>query len=260
MDYRKPRNIGRRSIMIMINPVPMRDAESKAALQRAGQLIRDARKRAGLSQVDLGARLGVTQSVVSDWERGELESWRDYLDGLARALGVSTGYFAAPTTRGRGTVLSDDIEVVGEVQGGAFRVAVEYAPEDRYALPAIAAPGYERVARHYLKVVGDSVNQVFPDGSYICVVSAADTDVRSGDMVVVYNQQAGLTEATVKEVRLEADGRIALWPRSTHADFQTPIYLSEDNGDSPEIAYVVIGSYRPVERPPAPLQFPRGRR
>ena len=36
----------------------------------AGTLLRQARKRAGLSQVDLAARAGVTQSVISAYESG----------------------------------------------------------------------------------------------------------------------------------------------------------------------------------------------
>lgn len=36
----------------------------------AGELVRDARELAGLSQVELAARLGTAQSAVSRWERG----------------------------------------------------------------------------------------------------------------------------------------------------------------------------------------------
>lgn len=50
---------------------------------RTGDLIRDARREAGLTQADLGARLGTTQSAVSSWEHG-----RDMprVDTLARIL------------------------------------------------------------------------------------------------------------------------------------------------------------------------------
>lgn len=234
----------------------MRDEDQKAPLRAVGAKIRDARRRAGLNQKDLGARLGLTQSVVSDWERGELESWRDHIEPLCRALGVTPSYFAAAATGGRGPQIAPEIEVVGEVQGGAFRLAVEYPPEDRFFLPAIPTPAYDRVMRRYLKVVGDSVNELYPDGTYVCVISSADTDIRPGDMVVVYLRQGELREATIKEVRVEEDGRIALWPRSTHPAHQDPIYLSDDDQDAPEIAYVVIGSYRPQERPPPPIRFP----
>ncbi|HYO61937.1 MAG TPA: helix-turn-helix transcriptional regulator [Actinomycetota bacterium] len=35
-----------------------------------GQLVREARKRAGLTQGELAERLGTTQPVVARWERG----------------------------------------------------------------------------------------------------------------------------------------------------------------------------------------------
>lgn len=244
-------------MMPVVQADGMRDAESQAMLAEVGRRIREARKRVPLSQDELGRRLGVTQSVVSDWERGKLESWKEYLEPLARQLSVTPGYFAAGTTSARGAHPAMELPVVGEVQGGAFRLAVEYSPEARFFLPAIAAPGYDQVMRRYLKVVGDSVNELYPDGTYVCVVSTADTDVRPGDKVVVYSRQGELREATIKEVRVEEDGRIALWPRSTHPDHQAPIYLSDDDQDGPEIAYVVIGSYRPEERPPAPITFRR---
>ena len=37
----------------------------------AGTLLRQARKRAGLSQVDLASRANVTQSVISAYESGQ---------------------------------------------------------------------------------------------------------------------------------------------------------------------------------------------
>lgn len=241
----------------VINPFPMRDPESNTRLIEMGRKLREARKRVPLSQADLGERVGVAQSVVSDWERGELESWRDYTDLLSRALSVGPGFFSAVTTSARGLSIVTELEVVGEVQGGTFRSAIEYTVEERFKLPAIPTPAYERVARRYLKVVGDSVNELYPDGTFVCVVSAADTDVRPGDKVVVYAHQGGFSEATIKELRVDPDGRIALWPRSTKPEHQAPIYLSDDDQDGPEIAYVVIGSYRPEDRPPPPIQIPR---
>lgn len=238
----------------------MKDGDSKEALKADGLRIRDARKRASLTQDQLAQRLGVKQSVVSDWERGELASWKDYIPELTRALNLLPSYFAAGTTRASESQPVRYAEVVGEVQGGTFRLAVEYPPEDRFMLPAIPSPGYDRVPLRYLRVVGDSVNLLYPDGTFVLVVSTADTDVRSGDRVVVYSRQGELREATIKEIRVEPDGRIALWPRSTHPDHQEPIYLEAEEQDGPEIAYVVVGSYRPEERPPVPIQLAARRR
>jgi transcriptional regulator with XRE-family HTH domain len=225
----------------------------------AGLRIREARRAAGLSQVDLAKRLSLPQSVISDWERGELQSWRDYIPALSQHLDRPASYFAADgeTTSSVNTSSVREIPVVGEVQGGAFRMAYEFPADEREFVPLAAAayPAYAGVQLRALRVVGPSVNELYPDGTYVIVVSSADTDVRHGDRVVVFSRQGALCESTIKEVRVEGS-RVVLHPRSSHPDHQSPIYLDPADQDGPEIAYVVIGSYRPEERPPPPIRIP----
>jgi transcriptional regulator with XRE-family HTH domain len=52
-----------------------------------GQLIREARVAAGLTQTDLAKRIRTTQSVVSRWERGGDEPRLSSLDRILRACG-----------------------------------------------------------------------------------------------------------------------------------------------------------------------------
>ena len=54
----------------------------------AGALLRQARKRAGLSQVDLAARAGVTQSVISAYEPGQRQPSIPALARLVDAAGL----------------------------------------------------------------------------------------------------------------------------------------------------------------------------
>jgi predicted nucleotidyltransferase/DNA-binding XRE family transcriptional regulator len=53
----------------------------------AGALLRQARKRVGLSQVDLAARAGVTQSVISAYESGQRQPSVPALARLVDATG-----------------------------------------------------------------------------------------------------------------------------------------------------------------------------
>jgi predicted nucleotidyltransferase/DNA-binding XRE family transcriptional regulator len=53
----------------------------------AGALLRQARKRAGLSQVELAARAGVTQSVISAYESGHRQPAIPALAALVDAAG-----------------------------------------------------------------------------------------------------------------------------------------------------------------------------
>jgi transcriptional regulator with XRE-family HTH domain len=51
--------------------------------------IKDARLRAGMTQVDLAAACGVTQGIVSAWELGHKVPRARMLARVARALNVS---------------------------------------------------------------------------------------------------------------------------------------------------------------------------
>lgn len=54
-----------------------------------GQTIREARKALGLTQVDLGRKVGVDAITVSRWERGELRPHPLRLPKLRRVLKVT---------------------------------------------------------------------------------------------------------------------------------------------------------------------------
>jgi transcriptional regulator with XRE-family HTH domain len=235
--------------------------QDEAKRRMAGLRIKEARKAARLSQQALADRLSLPQSVISDWERGELQSWRDHLDRLAATLGKPTSYFATPSDNNGGvnTLSVREIPVVGDVQGGNFRMIVE-VPPDRRTTVAVAVEeyrAYPAAELRALKVVGPSVNELYPDGTTVIVVPASVTDVRHGDHVVVFLRQGELCEATIKEARFEA-GRWVLYPRSNHPDHQTAIYLdtNPDDQDGPEVAYVVVGSQTTRERPPPAIPFP----
>lgn len=218
-----------------------------------GAVIRTARKEAGLSQTDLASRLGVSQSVVSDWENGKLQSYGEYGEVLHRTLKIPLDDLMprAPLS------VVGGIEVVGEVQAGVWRVATELPQDERTIIPVVGVPGYGGVKLAGLKVVGSSMDMLYPDGSFVIVASSADTDVRHGDRVVVYRAKGELQEASIKEVRVGDDGRIGLWPRSSSPEHQEPIYLDDDDQNGPEIAYVVVGRYSMEDRPPPPIQFRR---
>ena len=68
-----------------------------------GALLRQARKRAGLSQVELAARAGVTQSVISAYESGHRQPSIPALAALVDAAGyeLAMGLRTAPRRLGR---------------------------------------------------------------------------------------------------------------------------------------------------------------
>lgn len=55
---------------------------------RGGEIIREARRRAGLSQQDLAERLGTTQSVITRWETGQRSPTFETVVRAVRACGL----------------------------------------------------------------------------------------------------------------------------------------------------------------------------
>ncbi|MGH2928012.1 MAG: helix-turn-helix domain-containing protein [Solirubrobacteraceae bacterium] len=67
----------------------------------AGSLVREARRRAGISQVELGRRAGVTQSVVSAYESGRRQPSLPTLAQLVRAAGLELDMVVRAAALGR---------------------------------------------------------------------------------------------------------------------------------------------------------------
>ena len=65
-----------------------------------GALVREARRRAGLTQAELAAAIGTKQSVVSRWERGHDVPRADTLVEILRACGFETDLIARPSDTG----------------------------------------------------------------------------------------------------------------------------------------------------------------
>jgi repressor LexA len=58
-----------------------------------GKQIKKAREAAGLTQKELGRRLGVTSSAVANYENGISHPREDIFVGLIKVLGVDANYF-----------------------------------------------------------------------------------------------------------------------------------------------------------------------
>lgn len=58
----------------------------------SGDLLREARRRAGLTQAELGHRVGRPQSVIGRWERGEVLPSLETLRELVQACGFDLSF------------------------------------------------------------------------------------------------------------------------------------------------------------------------
>lgn len=145
------------------------------------------------------------------------------------------------------------IHVRGAVQAGHWAEAAEW-PQDEWETVTLPRPnGYK--SYFGLKVKGPSMNKEYPEGTILVCVPIWDyrQAVESGDHVIVHRHDGGgLSEATVKELVIDEDGRYWLWPRSNHPEHQQPMEVPAAAVDEPDtagvpsiqITAIVVADYR----------------
>lgn len=206
--------------------------------------LSEIRKRRGLTQAQLAERMGVEQPTVQRWEKGKREPDLGQLQTLAGVLGVTAselldGDIATP--------VGPRLFVKGEVAAGIWRQAIEAPADDWetfYGRPDVTADIEHRFG---LRVVGDSMDEIYPPGTIVeCVSLFGRAEAMPGKRVVVIRiNTEGMFEATVKEL-VEREGELWLVPRS-HNPAHSPFKLNGPDGDIVEtrIAAVVVSSVRP---------------
>lgn len=140
-----------------------------------------------LTQQELADRIGgtITKGTVSKLEKGTMGCTVDHILDLARALEVDPAEVISkvePSAR--------EVPLLGRVAAGNWRDAVAEADEF-VALPE-QIPGKNLFA---LRVTGDSMNTIVPDGAVI-FVNPDDLDLIDGKVYVVAN---GHHETTFKQ-------------------------------------------------------------
>lgn len=140
------------------------------------------------------------------------------------------------------------IWVTGYVEAGAFKEASEWDRSRWYAVDVPVPDRFRRRAKA-LEVRGHSMDLEYLPGAIVIWVDFLDfRPPRHGDHVVVYAfDRSDQVEATVKELRVDEEGRRWLWPRSTRPEHQLPVDVDTPGPDIDriEIKGIVIGDYRP---------------
>lgn len=202
------------------------------------------RKRKHMTQAALAEAMGVEQPTVQRWEKGKREPSLEQLIKLAHILDVEPGALIDPMLA---VSTGPRLFIKGEVAAGVWKEAFEL-PEDEW----LSFTGRDDVTadtehRFGLRVLGDSMDEVYPPGTIIeCVSTFGRIEPRPGRRVVIVRRnENNEVEATVKEL-VEQGGDLWAVPRSSNP-VHTPIKL---NGPEPgivetRIAAVVVASVRP---------------
>lgn len=210
--------------------------------------IKALRKSASLTQTEFAEAIGVSQGTVSRWEKG-VDPDFEHLQKLADFADEPVDLFASPEARFPEGF--QRIAVVGEVQAGEWREALEWDESRHELLFMHEDERFKGIPRFALKVAGPSMNQIYPEGSLVVCVRfmELDRDPQDGEKVIVYQRdKQGLFEATIKQYVEDESGQIYLWPRSNHPDYQAPVKFTRpdetEDGDDVKIHALVVASIR----------------
>lgn len=215
-----------------------------ALMKDIGKEIRRLRKLRGLSQARLAEILGVEQPTVQRWETGKREPSLDFIDKIAQALGASLSELVASDSL---TALGPRLFVKGKVAAGSWHEASTW-PEDEWR-EFTGRPGVNADPQHRfgLVVEGDSMNELYPEGTILeCVSVFGHVETHTNRRVIVARcDGAGRYETTCKEL-VDQDGELWLVPRSTNPTHR-PCRVGDMEPGITEarIIAVVVSSMRP---------------
>lgn len=202
------------------------------------------RKEKGLTQAALAEMVGVEQPTIQRWEKGKREPELAQLFKLAAALDIDPATLLDQTVA---TPLGPRLFIKGEVAAGVWKSAVEMPESDWQTFTGRADVTAAADHRFGLRVVGDSMNEIYPPGTIVeCVSLFGRAEALPGKrVIVVRTNENHECEATVKEL-VEQDGELWLVPRS-YNPIHIPIRLNEAVPGIIEtrIAAVVVASIRP---------------
>lgn len=202
------------------------------------------RKKRGWSQDQLAQMVGVEQPTIQRWESGKRLPDLDSLQQLATVLGVSAGSLLD----GDAVVsVGPTLFIKGEVAAGAWLPTAEWPESDWQTFTGRSDVNARVEHRFGLRVVGDSMDLLYPPGSIVeCVSVFGHIEAGPGKRVVILRKNDRHEyESTVKEL-VEQDGQLWAVPRSSNPAHR-PINMSEPEPGILEtrIVAVVVASIRP---------------
>lgn len=77
----------------------------------SGDLIKEARHRAGLTQVELAQRLGKSQSAIARWERDDVRPSLETLRSIIRGCGFDLSFFMSVADDSNVTIIDEHLRM-----------------------------------------------------------------------------------------------------------------------------------------------------
>lgn len=209
--------------------------------------LRKAREAADLTQEQLADKVGTTRQTIARFEKEA--GHRDH-----RRISREWALKIAPSVHLRpSALLFDDeaasvpsrdglIPLLGEVAAGRWVEIVTHDQEPEEWLPFSPQGDLAADGSYALRVRGNSMDQVAPDGSMVICRSfaASGIDIQDDDLVIVerLREQEGLREVTMKRVKRLARGGVQLIPQSSDPRWKPVTYTSRKQADELELRVI----------------------
>lgn len=233
-------------------------------MQSKAERLKQARIEAGYrSAAEAAEALGVNYVTYVAHENGNSGFRTDSAEKYARRFGVTLEWLLT----GRGDhakvgAIPLRIEVIGlpvlgNIQAGhwletSFAEEMGVAPE---LLPVARDERFPRARQYALRVLGDSMDLEYPDGSYVTCVDFAESGLPIVDGLTVHVERrrfdGQMIEITLK--RVEKRGKeFILVPRSSNPQWQ-PLTFDNSNAEI-VIRGIVTGGWRQTPLPKFPAR------
>lgn len=199
--------------------------------------LKEARKAAGLTQIDVAKEIGLSQGQYSAWENGRAKIDAHSMSRLASMFGVTVDYLLGNESVQASSNPVIRIPVLGSVPAGVPLEAIEDIIDWEEIPSKMCSGGREYFA---LRVQGDSMWPDFLPGDVVIVRKSPCCD--NGDVCVVY---VNGYDATLKQVTFHNDGSLTIIPKNQSYPPRT--FSQEEIRDLPvSIAGVVVELRRKV--------------
>ena len=204
--------------------------------------LREIREAQGLTLEEVAEKLGTTATTISRLELGKRQMTENWQRRFADGLGVHITELLTQSA-----AVTGGMKVLGSVGAGLWHEIGMPVQKEQLTIPLGNDLRYPALPQYALKIVGDSMDKVFPDGQYIVCVPWAELgrELRNKDLIVIERRKHGISEATVKRV-LMSKGTIKLMPESTSPRWQEPLVLNGSEDEEVIITALVIGRYEPL--------------
>lgn len=210
----------------------------------------DARLRElpGKSQAGLARLLNVPSPRISELKTGVWQLPSLQVQRAARYLEWTTDLLLEKMA-GHAEAIEHQIDysvvvIRGEVAAGIWVESWEWPAEEWLTVHVPKTKNdFQGVPVYGVRVVGDSMNLKFPNGTILECVKYIDIDrqPQSGEYVVVHRRNSnGDYECTVKRFRKDENGKAWLLPESDKPEFQGPLFVNGSGEDDEVVVYARV--------------------